>query len=838
MKLVVIGGVAAGMSMAARARRLDEHAEIVVLERSHYVSFANCGLPYHVGGVISDRERLLLQTPESLRESLDLDVRTGHEVIGIDPQARTVTVREVATGHEYTEQYDELGLCMGAAPITPQLPGHDLPGIHTLRQVEDMDAILERTRSVESRGDKPLRALVVGAGFIGLEAAENLHERGAQVHIVELAPQILPPLDHEIAAPVEQVLRTAGVQLHLGTAVEAFAPAQGDSLTATLDDGTSIEADLVILSIGVRPLTELAVAAGLELGPRGGIVVDEQQRTSTPHIWAAGDVVEHRHTVLPGEHLVPLAGPANRQGRVAADNICGREVSYRSSQATSVVKVFTMTAASTGANERQLKAAGLPHTAIHVHPTGHAAYYPGTSPMHLKVLFDPADGRLLGAQACGTDGVDKRIDVIATALRLGGTVMDLEELELCYAPPFGSAKDPVNMAGFLAHNVIKGDARLWYPGDSLTGCRVVDVREPEEFAVWNLPDSQNVPLGQLRTSFDDWDRNQPIRLLCAVGFRSYLAQRILVQNGFTDVAFLSGGSVTHRAWFPTQPGSPDQPDSPTQPDSLENPVTPTSSSSAQAFGFTDATSAARTLLDVDCTGLACPGPIMKLTESMKDLNPGDEIVAHVSDPGFAADAPAWAKRNGHELVEITPDGAGLRAVFRKGGAVQTAPQPRLTEAAQQSKNSFVVFSGDLDKMIAAFIIANGALAMGNDVSMFFTFWGLNALRDPKAPKREMKPMDKMMKTMMPSSAEALTLSQMHMGGAGTAMIKNVMKQHNVASVPELIQSAIDNGARLIACTMTMELLGIAESDLLPGVEFGGVATFLDEAGDSQTTLFI
>ncbi|MGO4956873.1 FAD-dependent oxidoreductase [Luteococcus sp. Sow4_B9] len=842
MKLVVVGGVAAGMSLAARARRLDEHAQIVVLERSQYVSFANCGLPYHVGGTIADRERLILQTPETLRESLDLDVRTGHEVTALDVEARTVTVRELSTGRTYTENYDELGLCMGATAIQPKLPGHDLPGIHTLRQIEDMDAIIERASAVESRSSKPLRALVVGAGFIGLEAAENLVERGAQVHVVEMAPQILPPLDHEIAAPVEQVLRTAGVQLHLGTAVESFAPADGDTVKATLGDGTTLDADLVIMSIGVRPLTDLAVAAGIEIGPRGGIVVDEQQRTSAEHVWAAGDVVEHRHTVLPGEHLVPLAGPANRQGRVAADNICGREASYRSSQATSVVKVFTMTAASTGANERQLSAAGLPHTAVHVHPTGHAGYYPGTSPMHLKVLFDPTDGRILGAQGAGTDGVDKRIDVIATALRLGGTVADLEELELCYAPPFGSAKDPVNMAGFLAHNVIKGDAKLWYPGDSLEGCRVIDVREPEEFGVWSLPNSENIPLGELRGSFDGWDRNQPVRLLCAVGFRSYLAQRILVQNGFTDVAFLSGGTVTHRAWFPEDIEN----FTPAQETTVQNPQPTNQTPQDGSFGFPDATGVTRNLLDVDCTGLACPGPIMKLTESMKDLNPGDEIVAHVSDPGFAADAPAWARRNGHELVEIKPSGAGLRAVFRKGGAVAAgAGQPAglaasatTGAASTKGKNSFVVFSGDLDKLIAAFIIANGALAMGNDVSMFFTFWGLNALRDPKAPKRDMKPMDKMMKAMMPSSADALTLSQMHMGGAGTAMIKQVMKQHNVASVPELIQSAIDNGARLIACTMTMELLGIAESDLLPGIEFGGVATFLDEAGDSQTTLFI
>ncbi|MEL4505378.1 FAD-dependent oxidoreductase [Luteococcus sp. H138] len=827
MKLVVVGGVAAGMSLAARARRLDEHAEIVVLERSHHVSFANCGLPYHIGEVITDRDRLLLQTPESLRESLNLDVRLRQEVVDVDAPNRTVTVRDLDSGREYQENYDELGLCMGARAVIPPVPGADLPGIHVLRSLGDMDRIKQRV----DRDPAGLRALVVGAGFIGLEAAENLRERGAEVHVVEMAPQILPPVDHEIAANAEQVLRTHGIKLHLGTAVTGFAQ-QGQRIVASLGDGSTLEADLVVLAIGVKPLTELAVAAGAQIGPRGGIVVDEHQRTTVEHVWAAGDVVESRHTVLPDSHVIALAGPANRQGRVAAENICGRETSYDSTQGTSVVKLFAMTVAATGANSRQLAQAGIPFWTVHAHPTGHAGYYPGTSPMHLKLLFSPTDGKLLGAQCAGFDGVEKRIDVIATALRFGGTVFDLEKLELSYAPPYGSAKDPVNMAGFLASNVIRGDAKLWYPDADLTGCRVVDVREPTEFDVWHLDGSQNIPLGRIREELDGWDRNQPVRLLCAVGFRSYLAHRILVQRGFTDVAFLSGGSTTYRAWSTPERGEQDAPVD------LSVFTQPTASQPSQPqapTAFTTALMGAQTI-DLDCTGLACPGPIMKLSETMKGLRPGDEIVAHVSDMGFASDGPAWAKRNGHELVGLEPDGSGLKATFRHTG--ETAQASAQAPVASKNKNSFVVFSADLDKVIAAFIIANGALSMGNQVSMFFTFWGLNSLRDPRAPKREMKPMDKMMKAMMPSSAEALTLSQMNMGGAGTAMIKNTMKQHHVASVSEMIQSALDGGARLIACTMTMDLLGITKEDLLPGVEFGGVATFLDEASDSQTTLFI
>ena len=825
MKLVVVGGVAAGMSLAARTRRLDEDAEILVLERSHHVSFANCGLPYHVGEVITDRDRLILQTPETLKESLNLDVRLRQEVTGVDAAACTVTVRDLDSGREYTEAYDELALCMGAEAIVPPVAGIDLPGIHTLRNIADMDQIKARVDSGLSNGGS-LRALVVGAGFIGLEATENLRERGAEVHVVEMAPQILPPVDREIAADAARVLRTNGIKLHLGTAATAFAQ-RGNALVATLDDGSEIEADLVILAIGVRPITTLATAAGCEIGPRGGVVVDEHQRTTVDHVWAAGDLVESAHTVLPGSFVVPLAGPANRQGRVAAENICGRDTVYESTQGTSVVKLFSMTVAATGANSRQLDQAGIEYAVVHAHPTGHAGYYPGTSPMHLKVLFDPTTGALLGAQCAGFDGVEKRIDVIATALRLGGTVFDLEKLELSYAPPFGSAKDPVNMVGFLASNTILGDAKLWYPEDDISGCRLVDVREPTEFDVWHIEGSENVPLGQVRDQLDAWDRTQPVRLLCAVGFRSYLAHRILVQRGFTDVAFLSGGTVTYRSWR-------DEMDEPVDLSSFNSPVPGTASIAAALADIP--TSPARTV-DLDCTGLACPGPIMKLSETMKGLHPGDEIVARVSDMGFASDGPAWARRNGHQLVGMEADGAGLKATFRHTGDPVAAAAAAVA-APTLKKNSFVVFSGDLDKLIAAFIIANGALALGNEVSMFFTFWGLNALRDPKAPKRDRSAKERMMAAMMPSSAEALTLSQMNMGGAGTAMIKQTMKEHNVAPVSEMITSAIDGGARLIACTMTMDLLGIEKSDLLPGIEFGGVATFLDEAADSQTTLFI
>jgi len=842
MKLVVVGGVAGGASVAARARRLDESAEIIVLERGHHVSFANCGLPYHIGEVITERDRLLLQTTQSLRESLNIDVRIASVVTAIDRKAKTVTVREVDTGREYVESYDNLALCTGAEAIRPPLPGIDLPELHVLRRIGDMDVIkaeLDSDLALAASGARgPVRCVVIGAGYIGLEMAENFKHRGAIVDVVEMSDQILPPLDHEMSVPVEHHLRSRGISLHLSTGAAAFTRRDGGGITVELTNSTNLDADIVILSVGVRPNVDLARAAGLELGEHGGLSVDTHMRTSDPHIWAAGDSVETPNTVLPGSWLAALAGPANREARVAAENICGRETEYKSTQGTSIVKVFEMVAGGTGATEKQLLAAKLAYRAVHVHPSGHAGYYPGTAMMHIKLLFEPTSGAVLGAQVTGFDGVDKRLDVFATALRAGLTVWDLEELELAYAPPFGSAKDPVNMAGFVASNVLLGDLNLWYAQDypkATHGARIIDVRTAEEFSIWHLPGAENVPLGTMRTDTAGWDKAAGLRLYCSVGFRSYLCYRILIQLGFTDVATLSGGSETFRAWHEVEPLAV----GPVEPETSYAEAAETLNAARVAAHVANGTGVS---VNLDCTGLACPGPIMKLSTEMKGLNPGDQIVVHVSDPGFASDAPAWVRRNGHELLSIQPEGPGYVATIRKAGpealVLAGAASSGTVAAPATPKVSFVVFSGDLDKLIAAFIIANGAISMGEEVSMFFTFWGLNALRKSKPPKRQRKTMDKLFAGMMPAGADKLTLSQMHMMGAGTAMIKKTMKKNGVHSLPELMESAMSGGARVIGCTMTMDLLGIAESDLLDGVELGGVATFLGEAAESTTTLFI
>ncbi|MFV9506602.1 MAG: FAD-dependent oxidoreductase [Oscillochloridaceae bacterium umkhey_bin13] len=549
-RIVIVGGVAAGMSAAARLRRLDEQAQIVVLERDRYVSYANCGLPYHIGGTIPDREQLLVVTPEHLRTTLSLDVRTEHEVVALDRAAKTVEVHDHTSGQTYHEPYDYLVLAQGATPLRPPVPGIDHPRVFTLRSIPDMDAIIATLQT------QAHTAMVIGGSYIGVEVAEALRERGLAVHLVELQDQVMPLLDRELATDLRYHMERHGVNLHLGTAAAAIHNRDG-GVTIELRDGTHIDADLVVLAAGVRPIASLAQKAGIALGTTGGIKVDAAMRTSDPAIYAAGDMVEVTDTVTGLPTLVALAGPANRQGRIVANQICGREARYTTTQATAVVKIFDLTAGSTGASERSLQKAGIAFRKVYLHPASHASYYPGGHSMHLKLLFAPSDGKILGAQIVGYDGVDKRLDVLATALRAGLTVYDLEHLELAYAPPYGSAKDPVNMAGFIAANLLRGDVRLWYADEyeqQAPHTVFVDVRGPQEFAAWHIPNAINIPLPEVRSRVDELREaasHGPLRLYCMVGFRSYLAYRILVQHGLHDVATLAGGARTFTSYYRT-----------------------------------------------------------------------------------------------------------------------------------------------------------------------------------------------------------------------------------------------------------------------------------------------
>jgi len=546
-RIVIVGGVAAGASCAARARRLCEECDIALLDRGPYVSFANCGLPYHVGGVIAEEETLLVATPELFRDRFAIDVRTRHDVRAIDPAARTVEVHDLERDSVRTEPYDALVLATGAAAIRPPLPGIDLPGIFVLRTIPD-------ARQIRAAVERASSAVVVGGGFIGLEMAENLVQRGLAVTVVELAAQVLPPLDPEMAGYVAERLRAHGVALRLGAGVEGFRPRDGGGLEVLAAGGEALPADVVILAIGVRPETALARAAGLTLGERGGIRVDEQMRTSDPHIWAVGDVVEVRDVVTGAWQLMPLAGPANRQGRIAAASILGRAATadastrFRGVQGTAVCGLFGLTVAMTGASEKSLARAGRDDfERVYLHPGSHVGYYPGATPIHMKVLFARRDGRILGAQAVGEAGVERRIDVVAMAIQMGGTVYDLEEAELCYAPQFGAAKDPVNLAGMVAANHLRGDLPLaaWSELAGTTA-QLVDVRRPAEYARGHVPGAINVPLERLRVALDRLPRDRELWLVCAVGQRAYYATRLLQHHGFR-VRVLSGGMETHGA---------------------------------------------------------------------------------------------------------------------------------------------------------------------------------------------------------------------------------------------------------------------------------------------------
>ncbi len=821
-KIVIVGGVAAGASAAARLRRLDESAEITVLERGEYVSFANCGLPYHIGEVIPKRSSLLLHTPASLRERFNIDVRIRSEAVGIDRENREVEVKDLASGEGYRLPYDVLVLATGSSPIKPPIPGIGAPNVFTLWNIPDMDQIKQYIA-----GRHPKTVAVIGGGFIGLETAENLHHLGLQVTIVERLEQVMAPLDFDMAQMVHRHLADSGVSLILADGVKALEHGEGKT-TITLESGRTVGSDLVILAIGVHPNSQLAREAGLTLNQRQGVVVDEFLRTSDPNIYAVGDVIEVQDLVGGGKTMLPLAGPANKQGRLCADNITGRAMPYAGSQGTSVAKIFDLTVATTGLNEKQLNAAGKVYRQDYLVATvsekSHSGYYPGATPMLMKLVFD-REGRILGAQIVGQDGVDKRIDVLATSIRFGGTVSDLTQLELAYAPPYSSAKDPVNMVGFVAENMLRGLAdfvlirelpAIMEQGDTV----ILDVSEPDERDAGSIEGSVNIPLGRLRANLDSLDKTKPIIVYCAVGLRSYIAARILLQHGF-NARCLSGGYTAYKALhYRLQAVS--------VPEAKEvSEVKDTGSGSALP------------VTHIDCSGMQCPGPIMTVAAAMASAPAGTTLEVRATDPGFTADIESWCRKTGNELVSKEKRGREHIAVLRKGrSAAPAVPAAATAVQPAASGKTIIFFSGDLDKAIASFVIANGAAAMGDQVTMFFTFWGLNLLRKPAgAPVR--KPfMDTMFGLMMPRGSRKLELSKMSMFGFGKHLIRKVMRDKRVSSLEEMIAAAMHNGVRVIACTMSMDVMGITAEELIDGVELGGVGTYLGAADQANVNLFI
>ncbi len=818
-KLLVIGGVAGGASSAARARRLDETAEIILFERGPDISFANCGLPYHIGGTIAEREKLLVTTPEIMQRKYNFDVRTQTEVLSIDRTKKEVVAKNLQTGEEYTESYDHLILSPGAAPMRPPIPGIDNPNVLSLRNLQDMDRIIDHI-------DGKKNVAVIGGGFIGLEVAEALQEMGIQATLIELAPQVMGPADPEMAALLHQELRLFGINLRLETSVTEFKENK-DGVTLVLSDGKNLNVDATILAIGVKPENKLAVEAGLEIGTTGGIKVDEHMKTSDDSIYAVGDAVEITDYVTRLPALIPLAGPANRQGRIAADNIFGRDSVYKDTQGTSICKVFNMAIGMTGLSEKMAKRAGIAYEKIYVHPASHASYYPGSHPVSFKLIFDPASGKVLGAQAVGADGVDKRIDVIAVAIRSGLTVYDLSELELSYAPPFGSAKDVINYAGFVAGNVIDGDVKICHAEEAIKPQdhqKLIDVRNEEEVGLGTIPGAKNIPLPQLRENLDKFSKEKEYLVFCQVGLRGYLACRLLEQHGI-KCRNLSGGYKTFMMVTQQHQQIAVIPEAETMDtDTGEKTIQLKPESSTP-------------VLQVDACGLQCPGPIMKLKAALETIKSGETVCITSTDPGFAGDIPAWCNSTGNRLDQIEAvQGGGYRATITKcQGSGGDTSCPSVQSGPKRFTN--VVFSNDLDKALAAFIIANGAASMGYEVTLFFTFWGLNILRKENPGTVKKTPIEKMFGMMMPKGPNKLGLSQMNMGGVGKAMIEGIMNKKNVATLPELIASAQENGVKLVVCSMSMDLMGIKREELIDGIDEGGVAMYIDQIG-GNANLFI
>lgn len=815
-KYLIVGGVAGGATAAARIRRLTEDAEIILFEKGAYISYANCGLPYYIGGVIEERDRLFVQTPEAFGKRFNIDVRTRSEVIAIHPEKKQVTVRS-AEGKEYTENYDKLLLSPGASPVVPPLPGIQSEGIFTLRNVDDTDCIKAYMTAHQVR-----RTVIVGGGFIGLEMAENLKHAGSQVAVVEMAPQVMGPIDYSMAALVHQHLQQQDVKLYLEQAVERFSR-EGDELTVYFKSGISLKADMVLLSIGVRAETRLAQEAGLKLGEMRGIWVDAYLQTSDADIYAVGDAIEYPHPITGKPWLNFLAGPANRQARIVADNmVLGNRIHYEGAIGTSIAKVFDLTVASTGLPAKRLKQMGIPYLSATIHNGSHAGYYPGSLQMDIKITFSPTDGKLYGAQIVGYDGVDTRIDQYALAIKQGATVEQLTRLEHAYAPPFSSAKDPVAISGYVAGNILSGKMTPLYWREMQQADKsqvtLVDVRTPDEYALGTIPGAINIPLDNLRERLADIPENQPVYLFCGVGLRGYLASNILKSKGYPDVRNLIGGLKTYNAVTAT----------------IKTPegfVCDTTTHACPASSCR----CDKSIIKVDACGIQCPGPILKLKQAMDVLAVGQQLEVRATDAGFPRDAEAWCRTTGHKFLGKRAEG-GIQIVGIEKAAPQVVEvtQPQTSEQGK----TLILFSDDLDKTLATFVLANGAAATGKKVSIFFTFWGLNAIKKVRKPKVKKDIFGRMFGWMLPADSTQLALSKMNMLGIGSKMMRYLMRKKGVDSLETLRQQAIDQGVEFIACQMSMDVMGIKREELLDNVTVGGVASYMERAEQANVNLFI
>ena len=792
MRVIIIGGGACGASCATRLRRLDERCEITILERTDEVSIANCGLPYYCSDVINDRDKILVSNPQKFKNMFNIDVRLNTEVVKINREEKFVVS---SNGEKF--YYDKLVLAQGGNPIVPPLEGINNENIFTVRSLADADKIKDYIKNNNVKS-----AVVVGAGFIGIEMAENFAHLGLDTKVVELSNQILAPIDYEVACFAQNEMRDKGVELILSDGVKLFKEKEIE-----LNSGKTIPYDIAILAIGVKPETTLAKNSNLEVNR--GIIVNENMQTNDENIYAGGDSVEIKHFVTNNDVLIPLAGPANRQGRIIADNICNLKSTYKKSQGTSVLKVFDYTVACTGYNEKSLQRENIPYWKALTFGNSHAGYYPDATSTFYKLLFNN-EGKILGAQAVGYEGVEKRIDVIASVMRNQGTIQELLDSELCYAPPYSSAKDSVNILGMCADNILKGLVKPAYYED-IVGSYIVDVRIPESYNIKTINGAKNIPLAQLRERINEIPKDKKVILVCNTGYTSYVASRILIQNGYNNVYSLLGGMQLFKEIEKDKNGKVKKVSQELQ----------------------TANIATYNVVKVDACGLSCPGPIMKLSSTISNLNDGEILEITSTDRGFYSDVEAWCNSTNNTLLNLSNTDKKIVATIQKGVNNEQASQNNNSKNGQ----TIVVFSNDLDKALASFIIANGAKASGKDVTMFFTFWGLNILRKENITVKKGF-IDKMFGFMMPKGADKLTLSKMNMGGLGSLMMKQVMKNKNVLSLKELIEQAQNQGVKFIACQMSMDVMGIQKEELIDGVEIGGVAKYIAESNNSNSNLFI
>ncbi len=811
-KIVIVGGVAGGATLAARLRRISEDYEIIMFEKDEYIAFANCGLPYYIGGVIEDRDKLMVQTVDGMSKRYNLDIRNFSEVIAVDDIKKTVTVKNHQTQEEYVETYDELILSPGASPVVPPFSGlKEANNAFTLRNIPDTDRI---KNYVDEK--KPKNAVVIGGGFIGVEMAENLAHLGINVTLIDLSEHILKPFDLEMASKLELNLKNNGVNILVKTQVKDVRQNEVE-----LACGTVIPTDLTILAIGVRPLSNLAVEIGIDVAKNGAIKVDNQFRTSKANIYALGDVIEIKNPILNNEMYIPLAWPANRQARVLADIISGVDTKYNGTLGASVLKINELTAAAVGLSEEFLKTTDIKYNSVIVTRGSRAGYYPGGANMDLKLVFEEKTGKVLGAQAIGTDKVEKRIDVIATAMKYGAVVSELADIEVCYAPPFNSAKDPVNIAGYAATNLVSGFASNFKYSDVETIIKsenkvLIDVRTPLEYELGHIEGAINIELDKVRDNIKQFDvyRDKEIYIYCKVGLRGYTAEKILNNNGFKNVYNLSGGFDVYNTYQKNQNTTKvvmkKKADEVSEESSMEN------------------------IKTLDARGLQCPGPIMATAKKMEELAVGEKLQIQVTDSGFCEDIKSWCEKCGNELISINHKVGMYEILIQKS---QTGVC-KIDTVQNKDNGTIVMFSGDLDKALAAMIIAQGAAAMGKQMTVFFTFWGLNVLRKSGPVDVDKTNFEKMFGAMMPKGSEKLGLSQMNMGGMGSSMIKKRMADKNVPSLQEQIQNAQNAGVKFIACTMSMDLMGIKEEELIDGVELGGVAKYIGDSAGADLTLFI